>query len=112
MCARQILLNAFSLGIHFDGYTILTGYLQDDDSACVNLGYRTTSYIHNRFISECVFLDGSLFVCIYVAEQAASMQDCCLASLKIYLFGGCANGLHNIPLWWMCTWVVTPIFSA
>ncbi len=37
---RQILLTAFSWGIHFDGYTILSGYFQDDDFACVHLGDR------------------------------------------------------------------------
>ena len=42
MCVRQILLTAFSLGIHFDDYTILSRYFQDDDFACVHLGDRTT----------------------------------------------------------------------
>ena len=38
----QILGNAFSWGIHFDGYTIFSRYFQDDDFAYVHLGDRTT----------------------------------------------------------------------
>jgi hypothetical protein len=47
--------HAFSLGIHFTGYTFLSWYFQD----------------------------GSPFVCVRVAEQATLMHDCCLVRWTI-----------------------------
>ena len=78
----QILGNAFSWGIHFDGYTIFSRYFQDDDDfAYVPLG------MDDSIDTQCLWLRlhiswRSLFVCVYVAEQAASMQNCCLVRWK------------------------------
>ena len=36
-----------------------------------------------------------MFACVYVAGQA-SMYDCCLGRWKLYLLGGCKNGLHSV----------------